>query len=61
MTEEVKNEINQVKLEKQSVAEAKAGCKKFKEIMDLAVRATKDLADKAIQDGNSLEEFRESY
>ncbi len=60
MTEEVKNEINLDEVREQSVAEAKAEfVKNSKEIMDLAVRHNRrDLADKAIQDGNSVEEFR---
>ncbi len=60
MTEEVKNEINLDEVREQSVAEAKADfVRNSKEIMDLAVRHNRrDLADKAIQDGNSVEEFR---
>ena len=60
MTEEVKNEINLDEVREQSVAEAKAEfVRNSKEIMDLAVRHNRrDLADKAIQDGNSVEEFR---
>ena len=60
MTEEVKNEINLDEVRQESVAEAKAEfVRNSKEIMDLAVRHNRrDLADKAIQDGNSVEEFR---
>jgi HK97 family phage major capsid protein len=60
MTEEVKNEINLDEVREQSVAEAKAEfVRNSKEIMDLAVRHNRrDLADKAIQDGKSVEEFR---
>lgn len=60
MTEEVKNEINLDEVREQSVAEAKAEfVRNSKEIMDLAVRHNRrDLADQAIQDGNSVEEFR---
>lgn len=60
MTEEVKQEVNLDEVREQSVAEAKADfIRNSKEIMDLAVRHNRrDLADKAIQDGNSVEEFR---
>jgi HK97 family phage major capsid protein len=61
---EVKNEVNQeINVEEvraQSVAEAKAEFKRnSKEILDLAARHNRrDLADKAISEGNSVEEFR---
>ena len=60
MTEEVKNEINLDEVRAQSAEEAKAEFKRnSKEIIDLAVKHNKrDLADKAIQEGASVEEFR---
>ena len=60
MTEEVKQEINLDEVREQSVAEAKAEFQRnSKEIMDLAAKHNRrDLADKAIQDGVSVEEFR---
>ena len=60
MTEEVKQEINLDEVREQSAAEAKAEfVKNSKEIMDLAAKHNRrDLADKAIQDGVSVEEFR---
>jgi len=60
MTEEVKNEINLDEVRAQSADEAKAEFKRnSKEIIDLAVKHNKrDLADKAIQEGVSVEEFR---
>ena len=60
MTEEVKQEINLDEVRKQSAEEAKAEfVKNSKEIMDLAAKHNRrDLADKAIQDGVSVEEFR---
>ena len=60
MTEEVKNEINLDEVREQSVKEAKAEFKRnSKEILDLAAKHNKrDLADKAIQEGISVEEFR---
>lgn len=60
MTEEVKNEINLDEVRAKSVEEAKAEFKRnSKEILDLAAKHNKrDLADKAIQEGISVEEFR---
>ena len=60
MTEEVKQEINLDEVREQTVVEAKAEFQRnSKEIMDLAAKHNKrDLADKAIQDGVSVEEFR---
>jgi len=60
MTKEVKNEINLDEVRAQSADEAKAEFKRnSKEIIDLAVKHNKrDLADKAIQEGVSVEEFR---
>jgi hypothetical protein len=60
MTEEVKNEINLDEVRSKSVEEAKAEFKRnSKEIIDLAVKHNKrDLADKAIQEGISVEDFR---
>ena len=60
MTEEVKNEINLDEVRSKSVAEAKVEFKRnSKEIIDLAVKHNKrDLADKAIQEGISVEDFR---
>ncbi len=60
MTEEVKNEINLDEVRAQSAEEAKSEFKRnSKEIIDLAVKHNKrDLADKAIQEGASVEEFR---
>ena len=59
MSEE-KKDINLDEVRSQTVAEAKAEFKRnSKEIIDLAVRHNKrDLADKAIADGISVEEFR---
>ena len=60
MTDEVKNEINLDEVREQTVAEAKEEFQRnSKEIIDLATKHNRrDLADKAIQDGNSVEEFR---
>ena len=58
--ENEKQEINLDEVRSQTVAEAKAEFKRnSKEILDLAVKHNKrDLADKAIADGISVEEFR---
>ena len=58
--ENEKQEINLDEVRSQTVAEAKAEFKRnSKEILDLAVKHNKrDLADKAISDGISVEEFR---
>ena len=58
--ENEKQEINLDEVRSQTVAEAKAEFKRnSKEIIDLAVKHNKrDLADKAIGDGISVEEFR---
>jgi len=58
--ENEKQEINLDEVRSQSVAEAKAEFKRdSKEIIDLAARHNKrDLADKAISNGVSVEEFR---
>ena len=60
MTEEVKNEINLDEVREKSVAEAREQFQRnSKEILDLAAKHNRrDLADKAIQDGISVEEFR---
>ena len=60
MTDEVKNEINLDEVREKSVAEAKEEFQRnSKEIIDLAAKHNRrDLADKAIQDGISVEEFR---
>ena len=60
MTEEVKNEINLDEVRSKSVAEAKVEFKRnSKEIIDLAVKHNRrDLADKAIQEGISVGDFR---
>ena len=58
--ENEKQEINLDDVRSQTVADAKAEFKRnSKEIIDLAVKHNKrDLADKAISDGTSVEEFR---
>ena len=58
--ENERQEINLDEVKSQTVAEAKAEFKRnSKEILDLAVKHNKrDLADKAIADGISVEEFR---
>ena len=60
MTEEVKNEINLDEVREKSVAEAREQFQRnSKEIIDLAAKHNRrDLADKAIQEGISVEEFR---
>ena len=60
MTEEVKSEINLDEVREKSVAEAREQFQRnSKEIIDLAAKHNRrDLADKAIQEGISVEEFR---
>ena len=60
MTDEVKNEINLEEVREKSVAEAREQFQRnSKEIIDLAAKHNRrDLADKAIQEGISVEEFR---
>ena len=60
MTDEVKNEINLEEVREKSAAEAREQFQRnSKEIIDLAVKHDRrDLADKAIQEGISVEEFR---
>ena len=60
MTEEVKSEINLDEVREKSVAEAREQFQRnSKEILDLAAKHNRrDLADKAIQEGISVEEFR---
>ena len=60
MTEEVKNEINLDEVRSKTLEEAKAEFKRnSKEILDLAVKHNKrNLADDAIKNGLSVEEFR---
>lgn len=60
MTEKVKNEINLDEVRSKTLEEAKAEFKRnSKEILDLAVKHNKrNLADDAIKNGLSVEEFR---
>ena len=60
MEKEIKQDINLDEVRSKTVEEAKAEFKRnSKEIIDLAVRHNKrDLADKAISEGISVEEFR---
>ena len=60
MTDEVKSEINLDEVREKSVAEAREQFQRnSKEIIDLAAKHNRrDLADKAIQEGISVEEFR---
>ena len=60
MTEEVKNEINLDEVREESVKEARESFQRnSKEIIDLASKHNRrDLADKAISEGTSVEEFR---